>query len=116
MLDASGGEVYELSFGPGEAPVTEPGGYWSVTMYDERSLLVDNPIARYATRPDRPGLVTDDDGRLTFVLAAELPDGVAQANWLPAPVGRFRLGLRVYYPSPLIAAGRWSAPPVTRRA
>ena len=84
-------------------------------MYDEHSLLVDNPIDRYATRPDRPGLETDVDGRLTFVLAAELPADVPEANWLPAPSGRFRLGLRVYYPDPLLVAGPWSPPPVTRR-
>lgn len=115
VLDASGGAVYELSFGADEAPSVGPSGYWSVTMYDEHSFLVDNPIDRYATRPDRPGLVTDDAGRLTFVLAVELPAGVPEANWLPAPAGRFRLGLRVYYPGPSVAAGRWSPPPVTRR-
>jgi hypothetical protein len=115
VLDASGGAIYELSFGPGETPSVEPSGYWSVTMYNEHSLLVDNPIHRYATRPDRPGLVHDADGRLTFVLATELPAGVPEANWLPAPSGRFRLGLRVYYPSPLLVADRWSPPPVTRR-
>jgi len=115
VLDASGGSVYELSFGPGETPPVEPIGYWSVTMYDEHSLLVGNPIDRYATRPDRPGLVTDADGRLTFVLATELPVGVPEANWLPAPSGRFRLGLRVYYPGPPLATGRWSPPPVLRR-
>ena len=115
VLDASGGAVYELSFGPDETPSVEPSGYWSVTMYDEHSLLVDNPIDRYATRPDRPGLETDVDGRLTFVLAAELPADVPEANWLPAPSGRFRLGLRVYYPDPLLVAGPWSPPPVTRR-
>jgi hypothetical protein len=84
-LDASGGAVYDLSFGPGETPSVEPSGYWSVTLYDEHSFLVDNPIDRHATRPDRPGLVTDPDGRLTFVLATELPAGVPEANRLPAP-------------------------------
>ena len=116
VLDASGGAVYELSFGPDEAPSVEPSGYWSVTMYDEHSLLVDNPIDRYATRPDRPGLVTDADGRLTFTLAASLPPGVPEANWLPAPSGRFRLGLRVYYPAPEVTTGEWSPPAVTRRS
>lgn len=114
VLDASGGAVYELSFPPGETPTVGPSGYWSVTMYDEHSLLVDNPIDRYATRPDRPGLVTDAEGRLTLTLSTDLPPGVPEANWLPAPAGRFRLGLRVYYPTQPIADGRWMPPPVTR--
>ncbi len=83
VLDAGGGAVYELSFGPGEAPPVEPSGYWSVTMYNEHSLLVDNPIDRYATRPDRPGLVTDADGRLTFVLADRAPVGRARGQLAP---------------------------------
>lgn len=114
VLDASSGAVYELSFPPGGTPTVEPGGYWSVTMYDEHSLLVDNPIDRYATRPDRPDLATDPDGRITFTLATELPSGVPQANWLPAPAGRFRLGLRVYYPARSITDGGWTPPPVIR--
>jgi hypothetical protein len=114
VLDASGGAVYELSFGPGEAPSVGPSGYWSLTMYDEHSLLVDNPIDRYATRPDRPGLVTDADGGLTFTLSAALPAGVPEANWLPAPAGHFRLGLRVYYPAQQVATGAWSPPAVTK--
>jgi hypothetical protein len=116
VLDASGGAIYELSFAPGEAPPVEASGYWSVTMYDGHSFLVDNPIDRYANRPDRPGLVTDPDGRLTFVLAADLPAGVPEANWLPAPSGRFRLGLRVYYPGAAVTEGQWTPPAVTRRA
>ena len=115
-LDASDDAVYELSFGPGEAPSVGPSGYWSVTMYDDHSFLVDNPIDRYATRPDRPGIVTDADGRLTLTLAAALPPGVPEANWLPAPAGRFRLGLRVYYPAPEVTTGEWSPPAVTRRS
>jgi hypothetical protein len=115
VLDASAGVVYELSFDSHEMPSVEPSGYWSVTMYDAHSFLVDNPIHRYATRPDRPGTVYDEDGRLTFVLSTDLPAGVPEANWLPAPAGRFRLGVRVYYPSPKTIEARWTAPAITQR-
>jgi hypothetical protein len=61
-------------------------------MCNAMSLLVDNPIARYATRPERPGFVIDRDGVVTITPAAELPHGVPEASWLPAPRDVFRLG------------------------
>ena len=114
-LDGSGGAVHVLRFPGDRLPPAEPGGYWSLTMYDQRSLLVANPIGRYATRPERPGLVRDPDGGATITLASALPGGVPEANWLPAPAGRFRLGLRVYYPGPAVADGSWTPPAVVRR-
>ena len=114
-LDGSGGAVHVLRFPGASLPPAEPVGYWSLTMYDEHSLLVANPIDRYATRPERPGFVHDPDGGATVTLAPALPGGVPEANWLPAPAGRFRLGLRVYYPGPAVADGSWIPPAVIRR-
>lgn len=113
-LDCSDGSVYVLRFAADEIPVHHAGGYWSVTMYGQDSLLVANPIDRYATRTERPGFVVGDDGTVAITLATSLPDGTPEANWLPAPAGRFRLGLRVYYPGDAIVDGTWSAPPVGR--
>ena len=77
-----------MRFAGGRLPLAGPGGYWSLTMYDEHSLLVANPIDRYATRPERPGFVRDPDGGATITLAPALPGGVPEANWLPArPAG-----------------------------
>ena len=88
LLDGSGGAVHVLRFPGDRLPPGEPGGYWSLTMYDEHSLLVANPIDRYATRPERPGFVRDPDGGATITLAPALPGGVPEANWLPArPAG-----------------------------
>jgi len=116
LLDASAGAVFEFAFGPGEAPEVHPSGYWSLTMYDEASLLAENPIDRYATRTDRPGFQIDADQTVRVTLSAELPAGVPEANWLPAPAGRFRLGLRVYYPGPAIIEDLWRPPAVRRRS
>ena len=55
------------------------------------------------------------DGGATITLAPALPGGVPEANWLPAPAGRFRLGLRVYYPGSAVADGSWTPPAVIRR-
>lgn len=117
LLDCGAGRAYDLRF-PGTAlPPIEAGGYWSLTMYDERSLLVANPINRYATRPDRPGFRRDPDGGASIIVSAHLPQGDAdrEANWLPAPAGRFRLGLRVYYPDRTVASGDWTPPAVGLR-
>lgn len=114
-LDGSSDAVYALRFPGDRMPPVETGGYWSLTMYDGRSLLVANPLHRYATRPDRPGFVRDSHGGASITLAATLREGVPEANWLPAPNGRFRLGLRVYYPRAAVADGSWTPPAVERR-
>ena len=114
LLDGSAGAAYVLHFPGALLPPYHEHGYWSLTMYDAHSLLVDNPIDRYATRPERPGFVQGEDGSATVVLAVTLPDGVPEANWLPTPEARFRLGLRVYNPRPAVIDGSW-APPAVRR-
>ena len=116
-LDPRDGVVYELRFAGDDLPPLEEAGFWSVTMYrTSNSLLVDNPAGHYATRLERPGFVRDPDGGATVVLAAERPEGVAEANWLPAPADEpFQLGLRLYYPGTEILERRWFPPPVRRR-
>lgn len=99
LLDASGGRVYELRFDQ-PPPVAAP-GYWSVTMYNEDSFLVDNPHNRYVVRPT---------GSVTITCSVEPPSDTTW--WLPAPDGRFRLGLRAYYPREPIIAGTWMPPAV----
>lgn len=115
-LDASGDAWFSLRFSAEQLPQHHSSGYWSLTMYDENSFLVANPLNRYATRIDHPGFVRDADGGATIVMSATLPPGVDEANWLPAPPGRFRLGLRVYYPTDALISGTWAPPPVLRRS
>ena len=114
LLDGSGNATYLLRFAGPDLPPHHPGGYWSVTMYDENSHLVANDIDRYATRDSRPGFVRDADGGATITMSAVLPEGLPEANWLPAPAGRFRLGLRVYYPGASAIDGAWLPPGVER--
>lgn len=115
LLDASGGAVYELRFSDAELPDIGESGYWSLTMYDAaNNLLVANRLDRYSTRSTRPGFVTGADGEVVILLSHELPPGAPEANWLPAPAGRFRLGLRAYYPGEELRAARWMPPAVQR--
>jgi hypothetical protein len=119
LLD--GGSHWTLTFPSGGLPPIGEGAFWSVTMYDERNLLVANPIDRYVIRPDTPGLQYDLDGGLTIHLAADRPDDVPDGNWLPAPRGAFNVALRTYFPLAPIRDGSWFPPgivgaePSTRR-
>ena len=108
LLD--GRRRWTLTFPSGGLPPIGEGAFWSVTMYDERNLLVANPIDRYVIRPDTPGLQPDADGGLTIHLAAARPDGVPAGNWLPAPEGHFNVALRTYFPQAPIRDGSWFPP------
>lgn len=108
LLD--GRRRWTLTFPSGYLPPIGEGAFWSVTMYDERNLLVANPIDRYLIRPDTPGLQPDADGGLTIHLAADRPDGVPDGNWLPAPGGHFNVALRTYFPQAPIRDGSWFPP------
>ena len=105
---------YTLHFEPDELPPVN--AFWSLTMYDPESYLVENAIDRYALG-DRSGLTYEDDGSLTLTVQHEPPDASPQANWLPAPAdGAFKVALRLYSPKPEVAAGNWQPPPLTRVA
>jgi hypothetical protein len=109
-----GAQEYELRFAPGDLPPSRALGFWSITLYDERSLLVENPIDRYVIRPDTSGLTTDADGGLTIRVSAAAPDGDPSVTWLPAPPGPFTLALRIYLPTEAVLTGEWIAPPICR--
>lgn len=101
---------YLLEFPPGGLPPAR--AFWSLTMYHGEGLLVENPIRRYAIGDRTPGLTRGPDGALRIQLSVTEPDGpLGRGNWLPAPEGRFRLMLRLYWPED---AARWSPPPVVR--
>jgi hypothetical protein len=82
-----------------------PPGFWSVTMYDQRtSYTVPNSINRYDLGSES-NLKKNDDGSITLYIQADNPGPDKEANWLPAPKGPFYLILRNYAPPhELIAA------------
>lgn len=92
--------------------------FWSVTIYDTSydgvaGYLVNNPINRYLINSTTPGLVHGEDGSLNIAIQRDRPEAPAdQANWLPAPEGRFYLAFRIYYPEPAALDGTWTPPPV----
>lgn len=100
---------YRLHFEPGGLPPNR--AFWSLTMGDARNRFVANPLDRYSVG-DRSGLAPNADGSVDVYLQSEAPAD-HEANWLPAPRGRFILWLRVYLPTADVVAGRYEVPPVT---
>jgi hypothetical protein len=105
-----GSTRYTLRFPPGELPPAN--AFWSVTMYDyPSSLLVDNPIDRYLINsPMLPKLKKDPDGGITIHVQNLSPGKGKEANWLPAPAGRFQVAMRIYLPKEEALDGRWKRP------
>jgi hypothetical protein len=65
----------------------------------------------------RTNPVLGQDGSLTLYIQNESPGPDKEANWLPAPKGKFLLMLRLYWPKedkPSIIDGSWVIPPVTK--
>jgi hypothetical protein len=62
-------------------------------------------------------LKENDDGSVTLYIQNKLPGKEKEANWLPAPEGKFVLELRLYWPTekaPSILDGTWKPPAVQR--
>ncbi len=103
FVDAQGDELsgqhrYMLRFARDEIPQAK--AFWSVTLYDERFNLADNPIQRYSIGSLDQDLYYDADGSLPILLQPEHPAPGQHANWLPTPAGKFNLFLRTYLPGP----------------
>lgn len=87
--------------------------FWSVTMYDaDEFYLVENEIDRYSIGDRTPGIEIGDDGSVTIYIQAERPGEDQEANWLPAPAGKFRPVLRMYLPGESILDESYPFPPI----
>ena len=85
-------------------------------MYDENYFFVDNPLNRYSISA-RQSLKANADGSIDLYLQNESPGAGKEANWLPAPQGKFLLMLRMYWPREAgasIITGSWAPPPVKK--
>jgi len=105
---------YVMRFEKGELPPAN--AFWSLTMYDEDFFFVPNAIDRYALA-QRDKLAANPDGSVELYLQAESPGRHKEANWLPAPKGKFQLVMRMYDPrkaGPSILDGSWIPPPVRK--
>jgi hypothetical protein len=110
--DYDGAKHYVMHFDKGQFPPVN--GFWSLTMYDKDYFFVANPLNRY-TLSQRDKFVTNPDGSVDLYLQADSPGKAKEANWLPAPKGRFIPMLRLYWPKdtpPSIIGGTWKPPAI----
>ena len=99
----NGANKYELHFD--EPPPVSL--FWSLTIYNDKSYLVDNPIDRYSIGDRTPGLVYNKDGSLDIYIQHDSPGPDKESNWLPAPTGDFDLSMRLYGPDDSILSGKY---------
>jgi len=117
--DASGDEYngehnYMIHFEKGQFPPVK--AFWSLTMYDPDFFFVPNSINRYELS-QRDKFITNPDGSVDMYLQAVSPGKTKDANWLPAPKGKFALVMRMYWPMttpPSIVDGSWTPPGAKR--
>ena len=107
----TGDKKYQLRFSKEEIPPVN--AFWSLTMYNADSYLVDNPINRYSLG-GRDKMKYGGDGSLTLHIQRDSPGAAKQANWLPAPEGRIFLALRLYEPRQEVINGTWNPPAVEK--
>jgi len=55
------------------------------------------------------------DGSLDLYLQHDSPGKDKEANWLPAPAGRFKPMLRMYWPKQPVLSGEWVPPPIVKQ-
>lgn len=108
----TGADRYVLHFDAGATPPVR--AFWSLTMYDERSFLVANPLHRYNLAGWMP-LRYNRDGSLDLYLQADSPGKRWEANWLPTPPGAFSPTMRLYWPKEAAVDGRWAPPAILKR-
>jgi hypothetical protein len=109
-----GANKYVLHFAKGQMPPAR--GFWSLTMYDSDYFFVANPINRYSISA-RQNLKSNSDGTVDLYIQNNSPGADKEANWLPAPSGKFQLMLRLYWPNernPSLINGSWKIPPVKK--
>lgn len=104
----SGEHNYILHFPPDGLPPVN--AFWSLTMANAKERFVANPINRHCVS-DRSGLVPNADGSVDIYLQNTAPAD-HESNWLPAPMGKFKLWLRAYMPGAAILDGTYTVPPV----
>jgi hypothetical protein len=113
-LNGKRNRVYVLRFPRREVPEAER--FWSLTAYLPGSIqLVPNKAKKYVVASYTSGLERNRDGSISIYMSKRRPLGVAAANWLPVPAGKFNVMLRVYGPKGNTAGSGYLPPAVGLR-
>ena len=108
----NGNNSYQIHFEPGQTPPVN--AFWSFTMYDNKGLLIDNPINRYSIGTYTEGLKNNKDGSLDIYIQNASPGPDKESNWLPSAKGGFSLAFRMFLPQPQVLDGTWQFPLVQK--
>jgi hypothetical protein len=103
---------YVIHFDKGQLPPVK--AFWSVTLYNDKSYLADNPINRYNIGGLTPGLKNNTDGSLDIYIQHDNPGKDKESNWLPSPAGDFSLNMRLYVPEESVLNGQYQVPPISK--
>jgi hypothetical protein len=104
----SGNSSYLIHFEPGQIPPVN--AFWSISMYNEKGLFVDNPINRYSIGTYTEGLKNNTDGSVDIYIQKATPGTDKESNWLPSAEGSFKMTFRLYLPQPQVLNGTWQLP------
>lgn len=107
----NGSNNYVVRFEKGQTPPTN--AFWSLTMYDPKGYMVENPINRNAIG-DRSNLKVNADGSTDIYIQHNSPGKDKESNWLPAPAGEFNVLMRVYWPKKEMTDGTWKIPSINK--
>ena len=105
---------YTITFPPGQTPPNK--GFWSVTMYNNKHLLVENAIDRYALGSNFD-LHYNPDSSLTLYIQKDNPGAEKESNWLPTSEianENFNLIMRIYWPDQNVLNKQWEVPAVVK--
>lgn len=109
----NGENKYLIHFNPGQIPPVD--AFWSITMYNSKSLFVDNPINRYSIGKYTYGLKNNTDGSLDIYIQTDSPGTDKESNWLPSPAEEnFSMVMRLYLPQHQIFDGTWEYPSIKK--
>ena len=104
-----GSKTYRLHVPP-DVPAAQ---FWSVALYDlDTRSFIETPHDK-AELGSRNDLARNADGSVDFVFAPELPEGVAETNWIPTAPGRaWFTYFRLYAPLPSYFDASWRLPAI----
>ena len=75
----TGANNYMIHFNAGQIPPVD--AFWSITMYNNKSLFVDNSINRYKVGTYTDGLKNNTDGSLDIYIQHASPGADKESNW-----------------------------------
>jgi hypothetical protein len=114
-MPLNGDNVYVIHYKPEDLPQKRVNAYWSLTLMSLPDYrVIPNEMNRFNLN-NISELTLEEDGSLKLYLAAELPKGVHNSNWLPTPKGKpFTLNHRLYVPKKEVLNGEYYLPELKR--